>query len=373
MLARSAFFLLFAVAACNGAAGKPSGPVPTDPGTTPPVPTQVTTPTTPPTTDTVADCGGCPSGTTCRTANGIPVCRDDDTGIPRFEHVFVILMENTSTETLVTSDSVPYLRDLVAQYAFSLDYHGIEHPSLANYIVLFSGSYVDNGPKECDCDPLGGACNQITCNTLLSSCGCPQDQTNLGDQLEAAGVSWRMYAEGMGDPCTLESSGDYAVKHVPALYFPSLTDDRPRCEDHVVDYTEFPGDLAAGPRQFVFLTPDLVHDMHDPVPAGEQNLRNGDDWLAEQVPHILASTAYTDRGALIIVWDEDDSELIEFNPSDDPIPMILMSPLAKQGGYASGIHADHDNLLAMIEDGLGVGRLGNAVGEDPLTDFFPEN
>src|SRR5690348_6755501 len=38
--------------------------------------------------------GGCPSGYTCGTANGIPVCRDDATGIPMFKHIFVIPFEN---------------------------------------------------------------------------------------------------------------------------------------------------------------------------------------------------------------------------------------------------------------------------------------
>src|SRR4029079_17800284 len=47
-------------------------------------------------TATTDPCGGCPAETVCGTANGIPVCRDAVTGIPRLEHILVILMENTT-------------------------------------------------------------------------------------------------------------------------------------------------------------------------------------------------------------------------------------------------------------------------------------
>ena len=74
----------------------------------------------------------------------------------------------------------------------------------------------------------------------------------------------------------------------------------------------------------------------------------------------------------MIVWDEDDGSGGYFPPySDDPIGLWLMSPYAKSGGYVSTTHADHYSLLATFEDGLGVGRLGNAATAAPLADFFP--
>src|SRR5690348_2107511 len=57
-------------------------------------------------------CGTCPSGYSCGSANGIPVCRSATTDIPLFSHVFVILMENTSLKTLqagITAGSAPNL------------------------------------------------------------------------------------------------------------------------------------------------------------------------------------------------------------------------------------------------------------------------
>ena len=73
---------------------------------------------------------------------------------------------------------------------------------------------------------------------------------------------------------------------------------------------------------------------------------------------------------LLIVWDEDD--LSGVIAADDPIPMFVLSPLAKTP-YQSATHADHYAVLATIEDALGLPRLGAAAQATPLADFFPAN
>ena len=120
---------------------------------------------------------------------------------------------------------------------------------------------------------------------------------------------------------------------------------------------------------FNFIAPNLVSDMHDPFPAGAQNYANGDKWLSQQIPPILASAAYKKGGLVVIVWDEDD--LSGVLAPDDPIPLFVLSPLAKQDGFVSMVHADHYALLATIEDALGVPRLGAAASATPLVDYFP--
>src|SRR5512143_2166692 len=79
-----------------------------------------------------AGCGTCPSGYTCGTANGIPVCRNTQTRIPLLSNVYVILMENTSLSTLqsaITAGTAPTIKNLQTNYASSSDYHGVAHPS----------------------------------------------------------------------------------------------------------------------------------------------------------------------------------------------------------------------------------------------------
>jgi hypothetical protein len=306
----------------------------------------------------------CAQGDTEGIANGVDVCIGP-TGIPRFQHVFVILMENTSYDTLANSDNTPYIHSLMSAGAVLTNYHGVEHPSLPNYIALASGDITDNGTLDCDCDPTGDACGTFNCNFITSTCGCPQAQSNIADQLDAAGITWKAYAEDMGTPCNLTAAGNYEPKHVPFVYFPTLTDDTSRCNAHVVDYGSFAGDLAQAPR-FTFITPNMSHDMHDPIPSGAGNLANGDAWLAQEVPAILASQAFLDRGLLVIVWDEDDNSGIP--NADDPIPFIAVSPLLAP--KTTDTRFDHYGLLATFEDAYGVPRLGSAATATPMAELF---
>jgi hypothetical protein len=309
----------------------------------------------------------CPSGYTKGTANGLAVCRAPS-GVPLFSHVLVIVMENTSLSTLTSSTNTPFLHGLSTMYASASDYHGVAHPSLPNYIALTSG---DTQSIGCDCDPTGSACTQLDCNALIHNCGCGQTVAHLGAQLDAAGKRWRAYAEDLMTPCNLTSSGNYAVRHVPFLYYSDVAGDATKCNDRVVDFAmQFNADLTSNSMfpQFAFIAPNLIHDMHDPFPATSTNLANGDQWLMQIVPQILASTAFQENGALFIVWDEDD--LSGVLAKDDPIPLYVISPLAKKN-YSGGMHADHYSLLATIEDGLNVPRLGNAQMATPLGDYFP--
>jgi hypothetical protein len=312
----------------------------------------------------------CPTGYTCGTANGLPVCKAAS-GIPLFSHVFVILMENTSLSTLqmaMSGGGAPQLAAMTAKYATGSDYHGVAHPSLPNYIALTSG---DTQGIACDCKAQTGqgSCNLLTCNLLLGLCSCDQPAMHIGDQLEAAGLTWMAFGEGMGTACNLTDSGSYAVRHVPFLYYDNIQTDAARCNAHVVDFSSFDPNNAA---RFNFIAPNLVHDMHDPVPATAQNITNGDMWIGPEVMAIMSSPAYTQGGLLVVVWDEDDGSG-GITGSDDPIGIFVMSPYANGGGYVSSTKADHYSLLATFEDGLGLPRLGKAAAASPLTDYFPSN
>ncbi len=308
-------------------------------------------------------CGTCPTGSTCGSANGIAVCRAAS-GIPLFKNVFVIVMENTSKKTLDAATNTPYLKALAQSAAIGSDYHGVAHPSLPNYVAMMSG---DTQGISCDCDPTGNACTGLTCNALLHGCGCSHAAASIADQLEAAGKTWKSYAEGMGTPCNKTSAGAYATRHVPFLYYDGVQTSAARCASHVVDYAALAGDMGA-PPSLAFIAPNLTNDMHDPFPANATNFANGDAWLSTHAKAILESAAYKAGGLLVIVWDEDDNSGIP--AADDPVPIFVMSPYAKTG-YASATKADHYSLLATIEDGLGVGRLGKAAQATPLADYFP--
>jgi phosphatidylinositol-3-phosphatase len=318
--------------------------------------------------DGTATCGTCPSGYTCGTANGLPVCRAPS-GIPLFSNVYVILMENTSLSTLntaMTGGTAPNLAALGKKYATAAQYHGVAHPSLPNYVALTSGSVQGIG---CDCEAQSGAgtCSALNCNLLAGTCSCQVSAMNLADQLEAANLTWRDFGEAMNTPCNVVDSGNYAVRHNPFLYYADIQGNATRCDTHVVDFAGF---NPASPDVFNYIAPNLIDDMHNPDPTNSTNIPDGDMWIGPHVASILSSSAYEEGGLLVVVWDEDDDSG-GITGTDDPIPIFVMSPYAKSNGYISATMANHYSLLATFEDGLGLGRLGSAAMATPLADFFP--
>ena len=78
----------------------------------------------------------------------------------------------------------------------------------------------------------------------------------------------------------------------------------------------------------------------------------GDDWLALQIPRILASPAFTERNSLLVLtWDEGSG-------ANNNVATIFAGPAAKRG-YRTDIPYGHYSLLRTIED---------AWDLDPLTD-----
>jgi|CZKU01.1.fsa_nt_gi hypothetical protein len=99
--------------------------------------------------------------------------------------------------------------------------------------------------------------------------------------------------------------------------------------------------------------------------CGPDAVKPGDQWLAAQVPAILATPGFAAGGsdALFIVGDEPDA----FGHA--PVPFAVVSPLAKAGTVTAGAYT-HESLLATIEDGLDVPRLGNTAGAATIADVW---
>jgi len=83
------------------------------------------------------------------------------------------------------------------------------------------------------------------------------------------------------------------------------------------------------------------------------------------VPAILATAGFASGGrdALFIVWEEAGTDI-----GIPPMPLIVVSPLAR--ATTTSASYTHDSLLATIEDGLGVPRLGNSAGVAPIADVW---
>jgi hypothetical protein len=273
----------------------------------------------------------------------------------KIDHVFVILLENHDWSQIKGNSSAPYVNGtLLAQGAHAENYQNVPnlHPSLPNYIWLEAGSN------------LGVTDDATPSNHRLAT---TQHLTAL---LNKAGVSWKSYQEDIaGTECPIDYVSLYAPRHNPAVYFTDINGGLDRnnadCIAHMRPYTELTRDLETdNVPAFSFITPNTCNDMHDSSGCATPNpVRNGDTWLAREVPKILASKAYKNGGALFITWDESEGGNV-------PIGFIALSPLAK-AGYSNTIRYTHSSTLRSIQTIFAVSPfLGDAANATDLSDLF---
>ena len=266
--------------------------------------------------------------------------------------IFTIVLENHDYAEIVGSSNAPYINSLIAQGALATNYKDTGHPSLPNYLHMISGA--NQYPGIVDLAP-----------TFYPF---PANQPNLGTQLEAATIPWRSYQESMGSPCALSASGNYAPKHDPFLYFTDQqTGANSLCAKTNVDYSSFAADLAANSYRYMWITPNLLDDGHDPSTDPVTGMHQTDHWLSQEVPKILASQAYQAGGVLFITWDEAEGR----NGDDaDKIPMIIVSSKVKHAGMTSPTAYSHSSYLAMVEDLLQLPRLDTVKTEPNMMEFL---
>jgi hypothetical protein len=267
---------------------------------------------------------------------------------------FVIAMENEDWSSIKGSASAPYINTvLLPSFAHAENYrNGDLHPSLGNYIALEAGNNLgiafDVPPSEVHLP--------VTCH--------------LASYLEATGLSWKAYEEGIsGETCPIADAYPYAVRHDPFVYFDDVASNPPNpgtaaCIQHIRPYSELARDLQTGAvARYNFITPDLCHSGHDTCPPLNDQVRQADTWLARELPVIMGSQTFHDGGAILITWDESAS-------GDNPIGMIVVSPLAKPG-YAGTLAYSHASTVRTIEEVFGITPLLRDAGSAAsLSDLF---
>jgi hypothetical protein len=123
----------------------------------------------------------------------------------------------------------------------------------------------------------------------------------------------------------------------------------------VVDYSQLDADLAGNAvPDYVFITPNLDHDMHD------GSVADGDAWLSREVPKLLASDAFKRGGVLFLLWDEGGG-----TPASDDPPFIAISPHSR-AGFVSQTDYDTSSFLKTVQAVLGVDALPCDDGADSV-------
>ena len=313
------------------------------------------------------------------------------------------------------SDSVAYATNYHNVLATASGNNPHIHPSEPNYLWAEAGS---NFGIANDNDPFPDVNTKV--GTEL-----PAGTPHLTGLLQAAGISWRAYLEdtdltpsaggltnvplpstGFTVPLVsisgLFASGsinafngsnqyNYAVKHSGMPFFPDTSggNDTSTANPLAANYAPLQQlfvDLANDAvAQYNWITPDQYNDQHTGLNGGFQGqtgdaakILQGDNFLAQVIPVIMASHAYHDNGAIVIWWDESEQDGVANDNPDDlthTIGEIVISKHAHQNvdglPYASPVFFTHSSDLRTMQEIFHVGPwLGDAANATDLSDLF---
>jgi phospholipase C len=288
---------------------------------------------------------------------GGPVSASDSgnrSDLKNFQHVFVIMMENTGYTNLIGNPKASWINFAANNYGLATDYHGVSHPSQPNYIAATAGG-------------LFGVTND---NDVTI------DVPNIVDQLESNGKSWKAYMQSLS-LCTTKlahACGDqlYERKHNSFVSFADVQSSPARMAN-IVDLSQLNSDLAAGTApDYVWISPDQCNDMHGRVgpstdPCRFANVQGlistGDAFLSSTVRAIMTSSAWIGNSAIFVTWDETDFPFVDVSGCCDAVPggghvVMLVISHSDHAARTSSVSYNHYSLLRTIQDGWHLGCLG---------------
>ena len=261
-------------------------------------------------------------------------------GTSQFGHVFVVTEENTDYAS-VTGSSMPYLTGLAAQYGLATQYYANTHPSIGNYFELATGQILTNDDGS---------------STI-------ENVPNIVRSLNAAGKTWKSYAESIPNACYLGGdTGNYARKHNVFALLSDVANDPTGQACNMVPFTQFATDLANGTLPaFSNLVPNLCNDAHD------CSLGTADSWLQTNIAPLLASPVFQNDGLLIITFDESSGDN---TLGGGKVYWVAISAKSKRG-YVSTTTYQHQSTLRLILKALGVTSYpGDAASAPDMSEFF---
>lgn len=270
-----------------------------------------------------------------------PVSADSTrTNLKNYQHVFVIMMENTGFDTLIGNSNAPWINSAAGKFGFATNYFGVTHPSQPNYIALTSGST----------------------NGITDDHNHTIDVPNVADQIEASGRTWKSYNQNLSLCITKLDSvcGNqlYERKHNPFVSYKDIQSSPGRMAN-VVDLSQLDADLASGKvPSYSFIDPDQCHDMHgrsggttDACDFSHVQglIAAGDAFLSTWVGKIMASSAWTGNSVIFIQWDEADFTGSGFNGFGDDSGCCGSVP-GQGGGHVVSLVISHSNHTAVTSD-----------------------
>jgi hypothetical protein len=153
----------------------------------------------------------------------------------------------------------------------------------------------------------------------------------------------------MPSPCYKENNSAFVARHVPSLYYTRLSSSVCRANTLPLP-SRFPG--VSRTRRFVWIAPDVNHDMHDGTPA------QASAWLSSFLAGshgLLRSSTYQAGHMAIFIWFDSGGGS---DTVSTPIPLIVIAPSV--GHRVVATHLTDYHLLHGWQGLLGVPCLNSS-------------
>jgi hypothetical protein len=265
-----------------------------------------------------------------------------------FGHIFIVAEENANYTDVIGNPSMPYLNGLANQYGLATQYYANVKSSISDYFLWTTGQ-------------------SLTLDNSLTPITFPVSVDNVVRELLAAGKTWKQYAESIpsvgyiGGDAVGPDGGTFYTRHVPLPYLTDVQNSSSQ-RQNIVPFTQLATDLAAGTlANYAFITPNGCNDGDD------CSSNTADNWLKINIDPLIKSPQFQKDGLLIIDFDESGNDTTN---GGGRVAAVIVSPLAK-GGYQSTTFYQHESVLRLMLEGLGVTTLPGAAATAPkMWEFF---
>ncbi|HEY7350621.1 MAG TPA: alkaline phosphatase family protein [Ktedonobacterales bacterium] len=312
-------------------------------------------------------------------AAGVQAAAGNRSDLKNFQHVFVIMMENTGFDALIGNPNAPWINDAAARYGLATNYTGVIHPSQPNYIAATSGAT----------------------NGILDDNDHTIAVPNIVDQLEAHGKTWKAYMQSYSlcnGNILASACGNqlYERKHNPFISYQDVQTNPARTAN-IVDFSQLSTDLASKKNvaDFTWISPDQCNDMHgrggpatDLCSFGhiQELIAAGDAFLNNTVSAIMNSHAWTGNSVIFVTWDESDftgspthsgfgdtSGCCDAEPGNGGGHVVtLVISHSDHAPRTSNVAYNHFSMLATIQGGWKLGCLAftcDTANVQPMSDL----
>jgi hypothetical protein len=259
---------------------------------------------------------------------------------------------------IIGNSQAPYINSLASTNALVTNYSAITHNSDPNYVAIAGGGTFGHS--------AGSGSPTSNCITT-----CTFNVPSLGDRVDAAGKTWKQYADGANGNCDTSQHGYYYPDDVPFYYFPTMKNSASYCQAHWQPLTQMFTDLQSTSTtpNFVWFGADGCNDME------ACGIASGDSWLSSTLPRLFSSPAWTaQRSLLILTWDEDGNNLpggFGSGQTNQVATIVVGSPNTVKTGYQSTVRYVHYSSARTIEQALGLAPLtSNDKYATPINDVF---